>query len=102
MWRYALPVVVLGFFALGFLLAPNDPTQTHAMDKFLPPSLQFPFGTDEFGRCEFSRILAGGRTTLGIVLVGSALVIVFGLCFGMLLANAAAVAIFLPKACSTQ
>lgn len=35
MWRYALPVVVLGFFALGFLLAPNDPTQTHAMDKFL-------------------------------------------------------------------
>lgn len=87
MWRYALPVVVLAFFALGFLLAPNDPTQTHAMDKFLPPSLQFPFGTDEFGRCEFSRILAGGRTTLGIVLVGSALVIVFGLCFGMLLAK---------------
>ena len=42
---------------------------------------------DDFGRCEFSRILEGGKTTLGIVLVGSAIVILLGILFGILLAK---------------
>ena len=68
---YAIPIAVLLFFLFGSLFAPHDPTATNIRGKFLTSSAEYPFGTDDFGRCEFSRILEGGKTTLGIVLVGS-------------------------------
>ena len=73
---YAIPIVILLFFLFGSFFAPHDPTATNIRDKYLSSSAEYPFGTDDFGRCEFSRILEGGKTTLGIVLVGSAIVIV--------------------------
>ena len=84
---YAIPIAVLLFFLFGSLFAPHDPTATNIRGKFLTSSAEYPFGTDDFGRCEFSRILEGGKTTLGIVLVGSAIVIVLGILFGILLAK---------------
>ena len=84
---YAIPIVILLFFLLGSFFAPHDPTATNIRDKYLPSSAEYPFGTDDFGRCEFSRILEGGKTTLGIVLVGSAIVILLGILFGILLAK---------------
>lgn len=84
---WLLPMAVLAFMALGAFFTPHDPAQTHTKDKYLAPSWTYPLGTDGFGRCEWSRILAGGRTTLGIVLVGSAVVIVLGIVCGMLLAR---------------
>ena len=74
-------------FLFGSFFAPNDPTATNIRDKFLSSSTEYPFGTDNFGRCEFSRILEGGKTTLGIVLTGSAIVIILGVFFGILLAK---------------
>lgn len=68
---YAIPIVILLFFLFGSFFAPHDPTATNIRDKYLSSSAEYPFGTDDFGRCEFSRILEGGKTTLGIVLVGS-------------------------------
>ena len=32
------------------ILAPYDPLEMHAEDRFQPPSLTYPMGTDEFGR----------------------------------------------------
>jgi len=84
---YAIPILVLLFFLFGFLFAPHNPTATNIRDKYLSRSAEYPFGTDNFGRCEFSRILEGGKTTLGIVLVGSSIVIVLGILFGILLAK---------------
>ena len=84
---YAIPIVILLFFLFGSFFAPHDPTATNIRDKYLPSSAEYPFGTDDFGRCEFSRILEGGKTTLGIVLVGSAIVILLGIFFGILLAK---------------
>ena len=81
---YAIPIVILLFFLFGSFFAPHDPTATNIRDKYLPSSAEYPFGTDDFGRCEFSRILEGGKTTLGIVLVGSAIVILLGILFGIL------------------
>ena len=78
---YAIPIVILLFFLFGSFFAPHDPTATNIRDKYLSSSAEYPFGTDDFGRCEFSRILEGGKTTLGIVLVGSAIVIVLGIFF---------------------
>ena len=66
-----LPLLVLCVCAFGFLLAPNDPDLVDLTKKFLSPCSEFPLGTDNLGRCVLSRLLYGGRTTLGIVLVGS-------------------------------
>ena len=84
---YSIPIVILLFFLFGSFFAPHDPTATNIRGKYLSSSAEYPFGTDDFGRCEFSRILEGGKITLGIVLVGSAIVILLGIFFGILLAK---------------
>ena len=81
----ALPIAIILFCFLGFLFAPNDPSVTDVMNKYQSASAQYPFGTDNMGRCEFSRILAGGWVTIGIVLAGSAIVAVIGSLVGLLL-----------------
>ena len=54
----AIPIAIILFCFLGFLFAPNDPSVTDVMNKYQSASAQYPFGTDNMGRCEFSRILA--------------------------------------------
>lgn len=81
----AIPIAIILFCFLGFLFAPNDPSVTDVMNKYQSASAQYPFGTDNMGRCEFSRILAGGWVTIGIVLAGSAIVAVLGSMVGLLL-----------------
>ncbi len=78
-----LPVAVLAFFTFGFLVAPHDPEQVDAVRRFLPCSAEYPLGTDHLGRCVFSRLLYGGRTTLGIILLGSALIAAVGIALGL-------------------
>lgn len=56
-------VIVLSTVFAG-ILAPNDPYATSAMAIRQAPGGQFPFGTDNLGRCVFSRVLYGGRTTI--------------------------------------
>lgn len=83
--RIAVPIVIILFCFLGFVFAPNDPKKAVVMNKFLEPCAEYPFGTDELGRCVFSRILWGGWVTVGIVLFGSVLVGIFGSFIGLLL-----------------
>lgn len=84
---YTVPAIILLMCLLGFLFAPHSPQSTNIRNKFLLGSPQYPFGTDDLGRCELSRILEGGKITLGIVMLGSAIVIVLGIFFGILLAK---------------
>ena len=65
-----LPALVILFCFLGFLAAPNDPEEVVITQSFLAPCAEYPLGTDQYGRCVLSRILYGGYTTLGIVLMG--------------------------------
>ena len=51
----------------------------------MTPCAEYPLGTDQYGRCVLSRILYGGYTTLGIVLMGSAIVMTVGILLGLLL-----------------
>ncbi|MEY8352016.1 ABC transporter permease [Lachnospiraceae bacterium 54-53] len=81
----AIPIGILLFFALGFLLAPNDPDHVDVTARFLGPCSQYPLGTDNMGRCVLSRLLYGGRTTLGIVAVGSGMVIGLGTVSGLIM-----------------
>lgn len=78
-----LPILILCFFTFGFLIAPNDPAYVNMSIRFSPPSTTYPLGTDNLGRCVFSRILYGGRTTLGIILIGSILIITLGIVLGL-------------------
>lgn len=78
-----LPIIFIAFCVLGSFFSPNDPYQAKVMDKFLGASMKYPFGTDEMGRCVFSRILTGGRVTIGIVLLGTLIVGIIGSIIGM-------------------
>ena len=60
-------VVYLTVIIIACLLAPlspYDPNGLSLADKFASPSLQHPFGCDEFGRDYFTRALYGGRISL--------------------------------------
>ncbi|ODA42107.1 Dipeptide transport system permease protein DppC [Desulfosporosinus sp. BG] len=60
---FILVVVLCGVFAPW--IAPHDPTEVSLKFKLLGPGGQFPLGTDDMGRCVFSRLIYGTRTSLG-------------------------------------
>ncbi len=53
---------------VGLFYAPYDHTAMNKAEKMLPPSSSHLFGTDNFGRDIFSRVLKGAGTTLTIAL----------------------------------
>ena len=67
---------------LGFFWTPYSTTAMSAAEKFSPPSLRHIFGTDNFGRDIFSRVMQGLGTSIVIsglvVLVSGAAGIVIG------------------------
>jgi len=60
-------LVVVGLF--GRALAPYDPLGMDFGALFAPPSWTHPFGTDEFGRDIFSRVLYGARVSLQVAFI---------------------------------
>ncbi|MFA5576330.1 MAG: ABC transporter permease [Tissierellaceae bacterium] len=66
-------VLIVVILALGApLIAMHDVTEMFSKSKLKPPSPEFLFGTDDFGRDVFSRIVFGARISLkvGIISVG--------------------------------
>jgi peptide/nickel transport system permease protein len=58
-----LAVVVIAALAPG-LLTHYDPVKLLLQDKFLPPSTEHWFGTDDVGRDVYTRVVYGARVTL--------------------------------------
>jgi peptide/nickel transport system permease protein len=56
-------------------VAPHDPLVQSRDERFSPPSLAHPFGTDEFGRDILSRVIHGARISL---LTGAVAVLIGG------------------------
>lgn len=73
---------IMGIFAP--LFAPNDPYENDIMNKFASYSLQYPLGTDQLGRCVFSRMIYGIRPTLFLSLVTMLGTIGLGTLMGLL------------------
>lgn len=71
--------VLLGL--LGFFWTPYSTTAMNGAEKFAAPSLRHLFGTDNFGRDIFSRVMQG----LGTSVVISSLVVLFSGLIGILL-----------------
>jgi len=75
LWRRTKLAMVGTFIVIGFLimallapvLAPYDPVKVDLVNRLKPPSRQFLFGTDQFGRDILSRVLYGARIEVWII-----------------------------------
>jgi peptide/nickel transport system permease protein len=91
MRRY--PATLLGFTIVGLfilmaffgpLIAPYKYSEQNLLNKLQPASSEHWFGTDQFGRDIFSRILTGSRDVFTIAGSGTLLAVLMGLTLGML------------------
>lgn len=79
----AILVVILLIALLAPFIAGADPLAMDPVNKFKPPSIEFPFGTDNVGRSIFARIVYGARLTLGVGLAAMALILAMGVLVGI-------------------
>jgi peptide/nickel transport system permease protein len=63
-------------------LSPYDPEKSDITNRYQPPSLQHPFGTDGLGRDLLTRVLYGGRISLFVGLMVMAITLVIGVPVG--------------------
>lgn len=84
---YITGAVLLGIVVLAFLMSlvftPYDPDATSASSILQAPSAAHIFGTDNFGRDVFSRILAASKYTIFISVTGVAIALVLGVVSGL-------------------
>lgn len=78
----AILFVLVAIFAP--LIAPNNPTLVDVTVKLQNPSFKYPFGTDQLGRCVFSRIVCGSRYSLFYSFTVLAITLIVGLPVGMI------------------
>lgn len=61
--------LVVGVALFGTLLAPYPPNHIDLLQRLRPPSVHHLFGTDDYGRDLFSRVLAGAWISLYVAAV---------------------------------
>ncbi|MEI0486240.1 nickel/cobalt ABC transporter permease [Brachyspira intermedia] len=79
---FILIIALIGIFAP--LIAPNDPYANNILNKFASISKEYPFGTDQLGRCILSRMIYGIRYTLFLSLLTMLGTIALGTLMGIL------------------
>jgi len=85
-------IVLYCFLIPGFWFIPGiwtsifniDPNDVQFTEARLPPSIEHPFGTDQFGRDLFTRVAAGGQISIGIGIVATFAILVVGVAYGAL------------------
>ncbi len=88
---FQVGLAIVGVLALAAIFAPLltgiDPSAMKVRFRFRPPSAAFLFGTDNFGRDLFTRVLYGARVSLWIGFVVATLSGLLGAAFGILAAQ---------------
>ncbi len=74
-------IILAGIFAP--LVAPNDPEKTNISQKLSSYSVEYPLGTDQLGRCIFSRLVFGIRTTVGMAIWTMIITVFIGTTLGV-------------------
>ena len=91
---FVMGLCLFGIIVVAGVLAPwitdVDPTKLSMRNKFRPPSADFVFGTDNFGRSLWSRVIWGARLSM---FIGGA-VVVLNAIFGTMIGAAAG---YFPK-----
>jgi peptide/nickel transport system permease protein len=80
----ALVLVLIVVAALAQLIAPYPYDQMHIRDRFLPPSLHYLAGTDEYGRDVFSRLLFGSQLSLALGMTATLISMGIGVPLGLI------------------
>lgn len=87
-WLALAALLFLGMVALQSIAAPwiasADPMAVQVAAQFQPPGLRHLAGADLFGRDVWSRLLYGGRLTLGIGLLATLVSMLPGVALGLL------------------
>jgi oligopeptide transport system permease protein len=68
-----------GIWTSIFDIDPNDADFTQTR---LPASLEHPFGTDDFGRDQFTRVALGGQVSIAIGIVATLVILGIGVTYG--------------------
>lgn len=84
MFGLTLIVILVLIAAFANVIAPYEVDAQDLANKFMKPSARHIFGTDEFGRDIFSRIVYGSRYSLMIGAVAATLSAVIGMLVGSL------------------
>jgi peptide/nickel transport system permease protein len=89
--RHKLLIVVSTFILcliftaiFASFITPHDPIEQNLKYRLLPPSLDHPFGTDQFGRDMVSRLIFGIQTSLTTGMVAALLSMIIGVCIGLM------------------
>lgn len=88
----AIVILLVLIAILASLLCPHDPLEQKLENRLLKPCFEYPFGTDDLGRCILSRLIFGTSYSLAIgvmvvgitALVGTALGIIAGYSRGII------------------
>ena len=82
----AIVIAVLCLAVLGPRLAPfpGDAAASHLARRLKPPTMTYPFGTDNLGRDIFSRVILGARGALLVALTVVSLALAIGVPLGLI------------------
>jgi peptide/nickel transport system permease protein len=77
---FGVGLVILVFAAalLGGFLTPYPPDAISLLDRFRPPSASHLFGTDDYGRDLFSRVLVGAAISIQVAAVVISIAVIVG------------------------
>lgn len=78
-------IIIVTFSAMAILapiISPHDPSVIDQDNLIMPPSRQYPLGTDTLGRDLLSRIIYGARISLSIGLIAVGIATIVGLILG--------------------
>ncbi len=84
MFGLVILIITIIMAVFGPTLAAYKPEKMDFTARFAPPSLQHLFGTDDFGRDTFTRIVYGARVSLEVGLISVSLAATVGTLLGLL------------------
>ena len=79
-------VIILIFLSIAIfapLLTSYNPTAQNMNERLLPPSAQHIFGTDQYGRDVFCRVVYGARVEVWIIFIVSIISVMIGIIVGI-------------------
>jgi len=78
-------IIIIGYAvmaSIGPILLPYDPSPK-IQDRFLPPSLQHPLGTDFAGRDNLAQIVHGSRDVLTVAILTASITVIIAFSIGI-------------------
>ena len=79
----AIILIICGVGIFAPQIAPHSPTYQDIANKYASISLEYPLGTDNLGRCVFSRLIYGIRPTIFLSLLTMVCTITIGTIVGI-------------------